>query len=348
MYLYQAIAILSFISVVAAGHPQKNYNVSTTTSVSKHTLEPIRTVIWTSCNFAPGGKDAGCGVHTKTMLPKNSEFPATSVMVQSQPHYFTNTTRAPKPTAFIFSNTSAPVVITQAPTTTIINTTSISNTTTIVNITTDHIITTANITTAHSIVTANLTTAHSIVTTNITADRTIATANVTTTHPIATANLTTSHPIATANITTAHPIVTANITTNHTTEAITTSTAISFHNQSMPLHTSSTTLPINLTLSTTVTASVDFLNSTFRTTFTHSSASHSNYTYSNNGNYSRPLITNGHKLAVAEIDSAAAISNDGSAVVFTSGTSMTSIAPHLSVSLVGILVATLFLLITIN
>lgn len=350
MYLYQAFTILSFISAAAAGHPQKNYNVSTTVSVTKDNLGPIRTVIWTSCSLAPGGKDAGCGVHTKTMLPKKSEFPAPSVMIQSQPHRFTNTTRAPKPkpTTFIFLNTSAPVVITQAPKTTIVNTTSISNTTTMSNVTTDHTIATANLTTAHPIVTANLTTAYPIATANITTTHPIATANITTAHPIATVNITTAHPIATANITTAHPIVTENVTTNHTTATITTSSAISFHNQSMPLHTSSTTLPVNFTLSTTMTASVDFHNSTFRTTFAHSSASHSNYTYSNHGNYSRPFITNGHRLAVAEIDSAAAISNHGSAVASTSGTSMTSIAPHLSVSLVGILLATLFLSVTIN
>jgi hypothetical protein len=144
---------------------------------------------------------------------------------------------------------------------------------------------------------------------------------------------------------------TTNITTTkHTTEVYNTITLI---------HTTSTASFANHSLpTTTILASVDLRNSsTFMTAYLHTPQlqSSSNYSYTGNGNYTRPSITNGHKLAAVETNYAAAISDSGSAGAsvtgssgsFSNDASSLNPLPHLSALFMGIFFATLFISSTI-
>lgn len=131
MYITQVFTILSLLSLVTATPSPKNYNATNTalTTTTKAT-ESLKTVIWTSCGFGPDGNGGGCGVHTKTVLPQTTS----SLPPQSQPHQYTNTTRAPthEPTSIFFANTTTPVLTAPATVTATTNTTGVHNTTTLI------------------------------------------------------------------------------------------------------------------------------------------------------------------------------------------------------------------------
>ncbi|KAF5101775.1 hypothetical protein D0Z00_000637 [Geotrichum galactomycetum] len=168
----------------------------------------------------------------------------------------------------------------------------------------------------------------------------------------------THEPTSFSFVNTTTPVLTtqtpATVTTTVNTNNITTTTehTTGVHNTTTLIHTTSTPPFANHSLSTTtILASVDLLNSsTFTTAYVHTPLqSSSNFSYTGNGNYTRASITNGHKLAAVETDSAAAISDSGSAGSLVTGSSSFSNSassltpsPHLSALLMGLFIATIF------